>query len=301
LWDSMSGIDSTRAWLHYGIGDRGLPDGDKRRGTSISRGWELARVGFDAILDNRSLILLPLISTLVMGMVTISFLGGYFMTLNLENGIPYNLVLLIVLLYFIASIVMVFFNVALIGAAMLYMEGGDPTVGYGIRFASERLGLIIQWAMLVATVNVLLSLFRRTAGIGGQIASSLAGVAWSVATFFAVPVLAFERLTPIDAIKRNTQVLRSTWRETLFSNLGIWVVFFILGITAFLPLFAAFVWMGADIGLIILAISIIYWIFLGSLYGGVSGVLVSALYRYAVTGKVHPDIPMAVVQNPWTY
>jgi hypothetical protein len=43
-----------------------------------------------------------------------------------------------------------------------------------------------------ATVGIILHLIERRAGILGRIATSFIGIAWSLATFFVVPVLILE-------------------------------------------------------------------------------------------------------------
>jgi hypothetical protein len=268
--------------------------------SSISRGWTFTRISLDAFLENKSLMALPLLSIIILTLISIMFFWEFYLATGFSAITP-ELVLVIALIYFIASAVMVFFNVALMGASMLWLEGGKPTLRYALVFAKERLWVIIQWALLVAIVNVLLSAIRSRTSDTGRIITGISGIAWSVITFFAVPVVAFEKVTPFTAIRRSAHILRSTWRETAFSNFGLWYVFIMLAIIVLFPLIIALIWAGLEAGLVLLLVSIIYWVVLGSIYGVVSGVLGTALYRYATTGKVSPKMPETIIRNPWEY
>lgn len=267
---------------------------------SVSRGWTLAKISIDALLENKSLTVLPLTSTLMLALISIIIFWGFHLVEGFGEMTP-EFLLAIVMIYLIANIVIVFFNVALMGASMLWFDGGTPTLGYAIGFARERLLVVIQWAMLVSIVNVLLSLIRRSDSSTGTIVAGISGIAWSVITFFAVPVLAFEKVSPLTAVKRSAKIIKSTWRETLISNLGINFVFLIFASIVLFPLFIALVWVGLDTWMVLFLVSILYWIVLGSIYGAISGVLGTALYRYATTGKVSPKIPETVVKNPWKF
>jgi hypothetical protein len=295
----LTGIDPAR----YGDLREQVPSGSIEPiggESSISRGWTLTRISIDALLENKFLIVLPLVSTVILALISIVVFWG-FNVFNGFNEITPEFILAIALMYFIAAVVMVFFNVALMGASMRWLEGGTPTLGYAIGFAKERLWVITQWALLVSAVNVLLSLIRsRHSNVGSAIAG-ISGIAWSVITFFAVPVVAFEKVTPFTAIKRSARLLRSTWKEAAISSFGMLFVFLMFAIIVLFPLIIALIWVGLDAGLVLLLISILYWIVLGSIYGAASSVLGTALYRYATTGRVPPTIPGTVIRNPWGF
>ena len=293
----MTGIDPAR----YGDIREQVPRGSIEPlggESSISRGWTLVQISIDALLENKSLIALPLASISILTFISVVFLGGFYLFSEPIEITP-ELILVLALMYFISAIVMVFFNVALIGASMLWLEGGKPTLRYAIGFAMERLWVIMQWALLVSIINVLLSIIRsRHSGMSGII-TAVPGIAWSVITFFAVPVVAFEKAPPITAIRRSAQIIRSTWKEAAISSFGILYVFTILAMIMLFPLVVVLIWAGLEAGLVLLLISIIYWIVLGSIYGATCGVLGTALYRYATTGEVSPKMPETIIRNPW--
>jgi hypothetical protein len=182
---------------------------------------------------------------------------------------------------------------------MLRLNGGDPTFSYGLKMASGRLKYILEWALLSATVGLILQAISSRSGIIGKIVIGMVGFAWSVATYFVVPIIAFEQVGPIKAIKRSATVLKSSWGEALVSNLGIGVIFFLLALVGLIPLIVGFVIGGSFAIIAGIILAVVYWLCLAVLASAVSGVLVTALYRYATTGKLSEYYSEQVLQNPW--
>ena len=82
------------------------------------------------------------------------------------------------------------------------------------------------------------------------------------------------------------------------SNLGIGVIFFALGLVGLVPL-VGFV-IGGSLAIIAgIIIVAVYWLCLAVLASAVSGVLLTALYRYATTGKMSEYYSEQVLKNPW--
>ncbi len=61
----------------------------------------------------------------------------------------------------------------------------------------------------------------------GRLASWLLGAAWSLATIFAVPLLALEGAGPLETAKESVQLIKSKWGEgvTGLASIGVWTVF----------------------------------------------------------------------------
>ena len=120
----------------------------------------------------------------------------------------------------------------------------------------------------------------------GKVIIGMIGFAWSVATYFVVPIIAFEQLGPFKAIKRSATVLRSSWGEAMISNLGIGLIFFLLALIGLIPLILGFVIGGFFAIIAGVLITVVYWLCLAVLTSAVSGVLLTTLYRYGTTGKM---------------
>ena len=84
------------------------------------------------------------------------------------------------LAYFVA----IFFNTALVGAAMIRMDGGNPTLRDGLAIARSRVGRIFGYAVIAATVGLLLQALEQRVGWVGRFVIKLIGVTWTLATFF---------------------------------------------------------------------------------------------------------------------
>ncbi len=172
---------------------------------------------------------------------------------------------------------------------MIRLRGGDPTLRDGFRIASAHATSILGYAIISATVGMILNAISRRAGFIGQIVTSIIGFAWNVATFLVVPVLVMEEVGPIDAIKRSAQLLKQTWGEQLVGSFSIGTIFGLIGVAAVfligLPLFA----LGGSSdspALILLAVLLIVVVFIviGVISSTLQGIFTAALYRYATEG-----------------
>jgi hypothetical protein len=138
---------------------------------------------------------------------------------------------LVFLTYFGLAFIATFFNVCVVYTAKVRFEGGDATFGQSLRFAFSRLGLILQWSLISATVGLVLRILHQLAsnfGKIGQVVASLliglVGMAWSILTIFVVPVMVYEGLGPFDSIRKSTQVIKKTWGESLIRSIGLGLV-----------------------------------------------------------------------------
>lgn len=201
--------------------------------------------------------------------------------------------------YITTSFVMVFFNAALIAAANEHFEGRPSGLGVGLRLASKRLPQIIGWSIVAALLGTILRMISERSGIAGRIAIGLVGMAWSIASYFAVPAVVLEGVGPITAVKRSVETLRSNWGESLsiavgFSLIGGLVLFLAIPATliggamvgyAFIERSHDAVGIGVLGGIVCLAglVATIGW---SILEGTLKGITQAALYRFAKTDAV---------------
>lgn len=203
----------------------------------LSNGWKLGKMSLSTIRENPSLMLFPVISGISLITLTISFFGGgyYFFGANLESALDsagnneWQLYLIGFAFYFVNYFVVVFFNVGLVHCARMIFEGEETSFGEGLRYASTRLGTIASWAVLAATVGMLLKSIQERMGAFGGIITGIIGMVWSIATFFVVPILAYEDVSPIEAVKRSSQIIKQKWGESLGANFSLGI-FTLIGI-----------------------------------------------------------------------
>jgi hypothetical protein len=271
----------------------------------ISRGWQLTKLSFGVIRKDKEILLFPVISGLMLIVIAASFFIPWFLVTDLSQGsasISITFYIFWAIYYFIAFAISTFFNVAMMGCAMMRLEGGDPTFSYGLKFAAGRIKYIVEWALVAATVGLILRAIEQRSGLIGKIIIGIIGIAWTIATYFVLPVLAFEKLTPFKAMKRSASVLKASWGEALFSNLGIGLIFFLLALVGVVVMFLGIyliVTTSVLIGIILIVVAVLYWVFLAILSSAVQAVLMTALYRFATTGKTSMEFPSQILQNPW--
>ena len=196
----------------------------------FARSLDLARAAWSVVRADKELMLLPVLSVaallLILGSlaVPVALLGG--LSPDAVDDEPGAVPALGVLVFYIvAYFVTLFFNTALVGAAMIRMDGGNPRLGDGLRIAWERAGRIFGYACIAATVGLLLRALEQRIGLVGRIVVKLIGVGWALATFLVVPVLVTRDVGPVDAVKESAELLRRTWGENLIGNLGLGFVF----------------------------------------------------------------------------
>ncbi len=216
----------------------------------LSAGWNLGMTSLKTIRNNPELMLFPIVSSVVLIAVVLSFVlsavgmlmgfnaifgDGSFSYANgaVEHGLGEWLIYVIIFAFYVISyFLIIFFNVGLVYCSKRIFEGEQTSFKEGFRYATSRTVTIFMWAILAGTVGFVLKMIQERGGAIGNIVSGLVGIAWSVATFFVVPVLAYEDVNPIDAIKRSGQLVREQWGEALGANFG-------LGIFSFLGFFIA--------------------------------------------------------------
>jgi Family of unknown function (DUF6159) len=192
-----------------------------------------------------------------------------------------------------ATFFVVYFNVALAGAARLSMDGRDTTVADGLAVARERRGLIVKWSLIQFAVGALVHgveyvLGESAAGkLAAGLASSVAAAAWSVSTFFVIPLLALEGLSPGAALKRSVSVVRERWGESLVGSAAIGLAVFMVGLVPLLVLLQG-VLAAIDASVALGAVLGVLWILalMGTLaLGSALGVIFRVhLYRYSIDG-----------------
>ncbi len=273
-------------------------------GRRIATGWALTKQSLHVLMLDKELLLFPVMSMIAAIAVSASFLvplwmGGYVEALGRSDQAPSDplVYVLVFSFYFANYFVMVFFNVAIVACALKRLRGGDPTVGDGVSAAVALLPKIFAWALLSATVGFILRLVEaRVEGLG-RLVTGLVGAAWSVATYFVVPVLVVERVGPFEALKRSAQVLRRSWGEAMVSRVGMGFVMFGAVLVATIPA-AAGAMIGAPAALATgVTISVALWIVIMAASAALQGILVAALYQFAADGAVPEGFDQALLQT----
>lgn len=134
--------------------------------------------------------------------------------------------LILFLVYLINYTVVIFFNVALVHCARLYFAGEPVHISAGIKFSVSRLGYIMSWAVFASTVGLALKIIQDHVGKIGKILIGIIGFAWSISTFFTVPIIAYENKNPWDALKESILMMKKLWGEGLTASFSFGLIQF---------------------------------------------------------------------------
>jgi hypothetical protein len=258
----------------------------------LARSWQLVKASASVLQQDRKLVLFPLISSMAMLAVLASFaipvMGWVVFSGHSATGSAVadsTFYALGFLFYLTQYFVIFFFNAALVGAAMIRLDGGTPTLSDGLRLAASRWTSILGYAAIAATVGLVLRVIAERVGFLGRLITSLLGAGWTVATFLVVPVLVARDVGPVQAVKESALILKRTWGENLVGQAGLGVAFALIQFVVVL-LGVALVgtaMAGGSAILIVLSLMLTIGCVLLSIlvHGALSGIYAAALYRFA--------------------
>ncbi len=256
----------------------------------IRNSIELFKSSWNVLSHDKELLVLPVLSSIATLVVAATFLVPLLATGGLDTSEEVSTTSYAVLfaMYLVLAYVTIFFNAALVSAAHERLTGGDPTLRSALGGAAARAGKILPWAVVSATVSVVLRALEDRAGVVGRIVLALAGAAWAVVTFLVLPIIVIEGLGVGDAIRKSGALFRQTWGENLAAQAG----FSIIGFLAALPAIALIV-LGALVGGAVLgaaiALAAVWLILLAVVIAALSGIYQTALYHFAVDGRIRSE------------
>jgi len=271
---------------------------------TISRSWALAKESFEVLRRVPSLILFPILSSIATIIISISFfVPVYVMTggKDLEKVRPEVGYPLMFGFYFLTYFVVIFFNSAMVACAYEGLQGRSSTFAYGMSVARSRLGAILGWTGIAATVGVILRTIAERTGLIGNIVVGLVGFVWNVGTYFVVPVLVIEKGSPIACIKKSTGMLKQTWGERVVAAVGMGSVMGLICVIGFFAVIGGLLLATAEsmvaLGIILMALGVIYILVVATIAAALQGIFQTALYVYAETGTVPNGFNPAHVQG----
>lgn len=274
--------------------------------SSFARSLSLIRASAGVLSADKELLVLPLIS----GVVSLIVGGGFVSTLignetlmrlaDQENPqLPGWFYAWLFVFYFVQYFIIIFFNTALVGAAIARLSGGDPTVRSALALAAVRIVPILGYAAISATIGVLLRWIGEKFGFIGRLIEGSLGLAWTVATFLVVPILAAEGIGPIRAIERSGQLLSETWGENIVGNAGIAVVtslisavFIFIGAAGFYGIQT-----GSQGGYALVGFSAVALVAIFLVSATLSGIYQAAVYYFALTGNPPPNFDASLIRG----
>jgi hypothetical protein len=275
----------------------------------FARSWALMKASATVLRSDKSLLLFPLMSGLCTLLVAASFLapvgvmmiGGEHAGQDFQQRMSTGAYLLMFAFYLVQYFVIIFFQTALTGVALMHLRGEPTSVGAGFALARSKLPQILGYALIAATVGLLLRMIQERLGLIGRVVVGFIGLAWTVATFLVVPVLASKDVGPVDAVKESVELLKRSWGENLIGSGGIGVVFGLLMVLAVLVsalLIGGAVAMQSIVAIVVAAVVVVLgFVLLGLIQSSLHGIYAAALYRYAEAGEASAGFDQALLQQ----
>lgn len=259
----------------------------------IGRSFALMGQSYRILMRDKELMVLPLISgAIIVPAVVVMALGFGVDTSQIEQRGP-GLYLPLFLMYVVTYSIGIFFQAAVVAGATERMRGGDPTVGSALGAAARRLGPILMWAVVAATVGVAIRAIQDRVGFLGKIVAGLLGAAWSLATFFIVPVLVLEEQSIPGSFRRSVSVFRQTWGETVVGGTTLGAA----ALCAWVTLIAITGLLAMAIGVAAVAVFAVGAVILMIFFSALQGVFVASLYQFATADVVAPGLDASLMRQ----
>jgi len=169
----------------------------------------------------------------------------------------------------------------------MVFRGQEATVEGGLAVSRERFSQIAGWAALSAFVGLILSALQNQGGIFGEILGRVLAIGWTLITFLAAPVIAFEGTGPVDTLKRSSGIFRQKWGQQITGNIAIGGAVFVFGMLPSILLIVAgvLIWASSGFaGALLVILGVIGFAVSAVISSALSGIFGVALYRYALDG-----------------
>jgi hypothetical protein len=263
----------------------------------FGRTWLLFKESFAVLAGDTEILVFPLCSGISLVLLGASFFiplyrDGTLQAVAKHKGTWDDYAVLFAW-YYLNFLVGIFFNSALMGCANMRLSGQRPTVGAGFSIALSRLGRIAAWALVAASVGMVLGSLRDRNNKILSIAAAGLNLAWSLITYLMVPVLLFEERGVFGSMYRSEELFKSHWGEQVAGSFGFGLLNLLLSIPAVVLALAC--WRFDPIAGIILAG--VYLLIVATVTSAVRGVFTVALYRYATAGAAPPGFSADVIDG----
>lgn len=270
----------------------------------IKRSFALVQASIQVLRQDNRLLLFPILSAIALVLVIVAFALPVFGLASIDGIGEGGLYSAAFLFYVVQYFVIFYFNAALVGAVMIRLDGGTPTLGDGLRIANSRFGALLGYAVISATVGVILRVIQERLGFVGRFVVAVIGAGWAVATFMVVPVIVVRDTGAVGAISESTALLKRTWGENVVGQVGLGVAFGVIyfGLATAasllaLPLLATV--HAASPAAFVLFAALVVLVFLACIlfHATLSGIYSAVLYRYASDGNGTPGFDQAVLAS----
>jgi len=274
----------------------------------MKTGWMLFKQSLAIIKNNPGLSRYVIISTLITIGVSLLFIMLFvFDYLNGQrlsyDGVdsdgeatfyPTLLGFIVIIIWAVLQATITFYYATGLSSHALSMfRGQTTTYKESMKVAWSKIGSIITFALITVAVSYLINLLQRIRFVG-WILSKIIGAVWSLATSFAVPLIADKNLSGLQATKESMGLFKQTWGETITSRVSLGGLFFLIYYLIALPVFIGLVvglsmLIGPVGAFIAVALFIVGVIVMSVIEALATNILNVALYYYAQYKVIPPN------------
>ena len=272
----------------------------------IKRSAELLGQSWAVLRGDPSLAVFPVVS----GIATLALAASFIVPVAMDEQLQASLfpkvpaaeggkpgftasptaIVLFFLFYVSTTFVIIFFNVALLGAADRKFRGQPTGVAAGLAVATSRLPQILAWTVVSALIGTLINMVTRRDNFVSRALRGVLGTSWAVATYFVLPALVIDGCGPFQAIRRSVAAIGKSWGEVLalavgFGAVSVIVAIVSLGLVA-AGFFSAMAMESLAMTVTLAALGVLTllaWIVIAATLRAITQM---ALYRFAVDGQV---------------
>jgi hypothetical protein len=266
----------------------------------IARSWRLTRAAWKVVRNDRTLLTLAALSTLA-GAVTLAVvfaLSGAFGSGHLSRN---ELALYALIFAYPLTFISVFFNTAMAAAAAAALDARQLSLAEALAVPTRRIGQVALWSLIAAVVGFVLEQLASRLPLGGSIATRLVGVGWSLASLFAIPILALEDCSAPEALRRSAHLVKQRWGEGIGGSLiiGAWTAIVILPLIVLFVLAAVAAAGVPGLQDLVIALGVLALVAVVALQVVVRQAFSVALYRYATSGEAQGPFGVGDLQSPF--
>lgn len=278
----------------------------------IATTWKLMKESWQVLMRDKHLVWFPIASSLACFLVFLTFVGPF---IGVEvigflgnRGLSQTLAYVVLFLYYVCNfLIAYFFNAALIDYVVTRARGGEPTLGGSLKVALRHLPQIAVWALVSATVGVVLKAISSRAGVLAQVVIAIVGVGWTFLTYFVVPFIVLERKDAFGAIGASKDLLVKTWGQQLISNVSYGLIGFFLTLPAIVLLVATVIgaiasgvagsWGATGAWGTLAFVAFLYILAVGIVISTLDAIFAAALFLHVRTGEAPPEFSAETLGN----
>ncbi len=207
-------------------------------GTKIARGWLIATTSWKFIFSHTQLLFLSaftVVSNFLLLLTVVRYLLNHpdvqaakKLSHFLSPGIVLSLIVGFIILQSLLNNIL---HTAISAYAAQTFENKPASLFSALTRAVSRISTLLLWTLLSLTVGLVISSTQRKNNSFTSMATSILGtllnIAWSILTFFVIPIIAIKNLGLIDTIQDSAKAIQKSWGESLGATFNIGAIRFI--------------------------------------------------------------------------